>query len=134
MFQRENNSLSPLEKKILDFIKKDSRPIPLQILVKKIDHFNKKAIISATHYLIENNYLEKLNNGKIVLGYINGPLLDNEVFEGTVILNSKGDGFFKLNNQKESFAYINKKNLNSALNGDSVLVCLMDKNPTYDDL
>ncbi|MDE5952528.1 MAG: ribonuclease R [Malacoplasma sp.] len=134
MYKRENNSLSPLEKKILDFIKNDNRPIPLQILVKKIDYFNKKAIISATNYLIDNNYLEKLNNGKIVLGYTNGPLLENEVFEGTIILNSKGDGFFKLNDQKESFAYVNKKNLNSALNGDSVLICLMDKKPTYDDL
>ena len=94
MYKRENNSLSPLEKKILDFIKNDNRPIPLQILVKKIDYFNKKAIISATNYLIDNNYLEKLNNGKIVLGYTNGPLLENEVFEGTIILNSKGEGFF----------------------------------------
>lgn len=134
MFKRENNSLSPLEKKIMDFIQKDNRPIPLQILAKKIDFSSKKVVISAINYLIDNHHLEKLNNGKIVLGYTNGPLLDSQTFKGTIILNSKGDGFFKLNNQKESFAYINKKNLNSALNGDIVSICLMDKNPTYDDL
>lgn len=134
MYKREANTLSPLETKILKVLKEENgRPIPINILFKKINHNNRSAIFSAIDYLVENYFIEKLNNGKIILGYTNAKLLDGQTFIGTIVLNGKGDAFFKIKDEKESFAYINKKNLNSALNNDTVEICLMDKQ-TYPDL
>ncbi|MCF0218065.1 MAG: ribonuclease R [Malacoplasma sp.] len=134
MYIRKNNSLSPIEKVIIDILSNDPRPIPVNILVKKVNNKNTRNVFSALNYLIDIGLVEKLANGKVVLGYTNGKILESQKFKGTITLNSKGDGFFKKENQKISSIYINKKNLNSALDNDVVEVCLMDKNPTYDDL
>lgn len=134
MYKRQNNELSFLEQKILKLLEKEERPIPLFILIKKVNHPSKNAVISAIDYLKSRNLIDVLHNGKIVLGYWNGPIIKNKKYKGTITLNSKGDGFFKLEGEKERFAYINKINLNSALDGDTVEINLMDKKPLYDDL
>ncbi|BAC44124.1 ribonuclease R [Malacoplasma penetrans] len=134
MYKREINTLSPLESKILNILKdQNGKPIPINILFKKLNYGNRSAVYSAIDYLTDNFFIEKLNNGKLILGYTNGKILDGQTFVGTIIINGKADAFFKIKDEKESFAYINKKNLNSALNNDTVEICLMDKN-TYPDL
>lgn len=135
MFVRTNNEISPLEKKVIDFVKKENgRPILPMIIANKLKRGSIKPILSAIDYLVEQEILIKLNNGKLVLGYENGPLLDDAIYEGTITLSAKGDGFFKKNDDTKSSIYINKKNIKDALDGDKVQVCLMDKIPTYDDL
>ncbi|MDE5553064.1 MAG: ribonuclease R, partial [Malacoplasma sp.] len=81
---------------------------------------------SCVDFLLENEYLKKLNNGKIVIGYQNGPIIKNSETVGTIVFNTKGDGFFKEENQDFSSVYINKKNINNAMDGDKVKIVLMD--------
>lgn len=111
------------------------RPIPVKIICSKLktNYNNKQLIYQMVDYLVDNGTLKKLFTQKIVMGYENGPILHETAFEGHIFLNTKGDGFVKKINNDTSEVYVNKKNINGALTGDKVVVCLMDKNSKPDN-
>lgn len=115
---------------IIDVVKKENgKPIPSGIIVKKLEKkFNHKgSIFKCIDKLVEENTLKKLFTGKIVMGYENGKILHETAFEGIISINAKGDGFVKRENAELSEVYVNRKNINNALNGDKVVACYMDK-------
>ena len=124
----ENKKLKDL---ILELVKKENgRPIQKNLLYKKLtkkQFVNKSAFFNALDGLVLENTLKVIFQNKVILGYINGPLIQGSEFEGIIFLNSKGDGFVKKLDSEVSEVYINKKNTLNALNGDKVICCLMDK-------
>ena len=124
----ENKKLKDL---ILELVKKENgRPIQKNLLYKKLtkkQFVNKSAFFNALDGLVLENTLKVILQNKVILGYINGPLIQGSEFEGIIFLNSKGDGFVKKLDSEISEVYINKKNTLNALNGDKVICCLMDK-------
>lgn len=135
MFVRKDNELSPIEEKIVKIIKsEEGKPIFQSAIINKIGNSQKKVIFSAIDYLLNEGIIIKIPSGKLVMGYINGPILKGKSFLGTITISSKGDAFFKKKDEEKSSIYINKINLNNALDGDLVRVCLMEKDNTYDDL
>lgn len=135
MFVRKNDELTELEKEILELVKiQEGRPIPVNIIVNKIKIRNKNAIYAAIDYLIKKEALIRITNGKIVLGYINGPIKKDEVYIGTINLTAKGDAFFKKEGDQKASYYINKINVNDAMDGDKVKICPVQKPQTYPDV
>lgn len=119
-----------LKKDIVQLVREEKgKPIPINIICNKLKNLyrNKYEIISEIDNLLKEEALKQLFNKKIVMGYENGPLLKDTAFEGVVSINAKGDGFVKKIDDESVEVYINKKNVNFALNGDKVLCCLMDK-------
>lgn len=133
-FLRKNNELTKIEKKILNLIEQNEKPIFFRDLVSNFDDFDKKKVISSIKYLVSNNFILELSNNKYVLAYKNGPLLLDQTFFGTISINSKGNGFFKKEKDADASIFIHKSNLNNCLNGDFIKVCLMDKKPFIPNL
>lgn len=120
---------------IINIVKNEKgRPIPSGIIFSKLKgNYSKTAFYDCIDFLVKDNSLKKLFSGKIVMGYENGPILKETTFEGVIFLNAKGDGFVKKENSEKSDVYINRKNINGALNGDKVIACLMDKSTNFND-
>lgn len=135
MFLRKNDELTELEKEIIELVKiQKGQPIPVNVIINKIKLKNKKYIFSAIDYLLKREMINKIPNGKIVLGYINGPLNESKTYIGTLNLTAKGDAFFKKEGDIKASFYINKMNLNDAMDGDIVKICLMEKEQIYPDV
>lgn len=124
----DNKKLKDL---LVELVKKENgRPIQKNLLYKKLtkkQFVNKSAFFIALDELVLESTLKVIFQNKVILGYINGPLIEGSEFEGLIFLNSKGDGFVKRIDSDLSEVYINKKNTLNALNGDKVICCLMDK-------
>lgn len=119
-----------LHNKILEIIRNEKgRPILPGIVYKKIEPFfqNKRDVYRAIDLLISEGTLKYLPNNKLVLEYENAEVDHSTEFEGYIFLNAKNDGFVKRLNSENVEVYINKKNVNSALNGDKVVCALMKK-------
>lgn len=128
----DKRELTLFEKKVLEVVSSENgKPIPAGIIVKKVSNTikNPKVVYSCIDFLITNEYLRKIPSGKIVLGYQNGPIIKGSELIGTIAINSKGDGFFKVENEELSSVYINKKNIKDAMDGDKVKVVLMQMPP-----
>lgn len=120
---------------IINIVKNEKgKPIPSGIIFSKLKgKYHKSTFYDCINFLVDDNSLRKLFSGKIVMGYENGAILKDTAFEGIIFLNSKGDGFVKKENSETSDVYVNRKNINGALNGDKVVACLMDKSTKLSD-
>lgn len=135
MNSNKSLTLSPIEQKIIDIVKKqEGKPISSRAILDLGKFNNTKYFYSALDFLTKQNKLEKLVSGRYVLAYENGEILYDKKSSGRLIINTKGDGFVKKEDDEKSSFYINKKNLNGAMDGDLVQIALMDKNQTYSDL
>lgn len=126
-----------LRNKVLEIIKNEKgRPILPGIVYKKIEPFfqNKKDVYRTIDALISEGVLKYLPNNKLVLEYENAEIDHSTEFEGYIFLNAKNDGFVKRLNSDNVEVYINKKNVNSALNGDKVVCALMKKDDPFKKL
>ncbi len=128
--------MNKLDNIIIDILKKEEKPIPKGILIKKIEEskidVEKNSIFKSIKWLITNGSIKELQTGKLVIGYENGNILPNTKNKGIIKINSSHDGFVK-DDDGNSLCYINKKNLKSALDGDEVEFELFDKK-TKEDL
>lgn len=128
--------MKKIDKIIIDILKKEEHPIPKGIIIKKIEEqdnsVEKPEIFKSLKWLLSNGNIKELINGKIVIGYQDGNIIEGTNGKGTIKLNSSCDGFVK-DSEGNSICYINKKNLNSSLDGDEVEFILFDKK-TKDDL
>lgn len=115
---------------IIDILKKEEKPIPKGILIKKIEgeikDIDKTTIFKSIKWLTVNGNIKELQTGKLVIGYENGNIVPNTEGKGIIWINSSHDGFVK-DEEGNSLCYINKKNLKSALDGDEVEFILFDK-------
>ncbi|MEF9985256.1 MAG: ribonuclease R [Malacoplasma sp.] len=126
-----------IRNKILEIIRDEKgRPILPGIVYKKIESFynNKRQVYSTIDNLLLEGVLKSLPNNKLVLEYENGEIDNSTQFEGYIFLNAKFDGFVKRVNSENVEVYINKKNVNGALNGDKVICALMNKEDPFKKL
>ncbi|WP_303923619.1 ribonuclease R [Ureaplasma parvum] len=116
---------------ITEIISKEERPIPAAILAKKvlekIPALNKTDVYKLIDLLIQENTIKKLENNRLVIGYLDYEF-DHEIKQGTITINSKGDGFIKEDNTEIEY-YVNKKYLNGALKKDLVKFVKLKKEP-----
>lgn len=128
--------MNKIDTLILEILKKEEKPIPKGILIKKIEEqnngFDKNSIFKSIKWLSINGEIKELQTGKLIIGYENGNIIEGSNGRGIIRINSSHDGFVK-DEDGNSLCYINKKNLNSALDGDEVEFMLFDKK-TKDDL
>lgn len=130
-----NNYINDACQQILDIVKNENnKPIPTSIIIKKIfsnssNKLLKKTIFKAIDILINEKYLRKLSNNKIVLDFIDYPEIPNSYFETELkSINKQKAGFVDyINNNNEIISvFIHNKNLNSCVVGDKVLCILLD--------
>ena len=112
------------EKLIIDFMKEDcyvpmkAKEMAVILSVPKTEYKNFLKILNKLEeeYKIQKNRKSKysiVNNGKYLAGLYRG--------------NEKGFGFVKIENEEKEI-YISKYNTNQALNGDKVLIEIVDTN------
>lgn len=123
-----------IRKLLIGLIQKEERPIPVNILVRKVIEKN-RSIIKTDAYkivdeLIKDNTIRQLPSNKLVLGYLDYEF-DHEIKEGTIKVNSKGDGFISEKDTEIEY-YVNKKYLNGALKNDIVKFVKLKKDPKND--
>lgn len=124
-----------IEKLIAVVASENNRPIPVHILQKKFAHLyhyhNYQEINTTIQTLVDKRILKQLDSGSIVLGYVNGPIQKDVVYEGVISINSRGDGFIKQFDEQHSQVirewFVFSTNLNGALNGDIITFHPMDK-------
>ncbi|KEZ22571.1 ribonuclease R [Ureaplasma diversum] len=123
-----------IRKLLIDLMQKEERPIPINILVRKAIEKNKNVIKTQAYkvvdQLIKDNTLRQLPNEKLVLAYLDYEF-EHEIKEGTIKVNSKGDGFI-LETDTQTEYYVNKKYLNGALKNDLVKFVKLKKEPKND--
>ncbi len=110
------------EEKILEFIKdKDYTPMKFKeiaqvLMVPKEDIQELKKVLDKleTEYKIRKNRKNK---------YI---LMDEKYIQGTFVANPRGFGFVKLNDSEEEI-HISRENTKNALNGDVVLIKILEE-------
>lgn len=124
-----------IKEKIIELLKKENnRPIPAGILLKKYINtykIDKKLFYKHVDTLINEKKIKRLDDNKLVLGYINGVIDTSIEHKGIISINSNFDGYIKQfdenTNQVIKEWYVNNINLNGALNNDIVLFNPMDK-------
>ncbi len=127
-----------IKEKIIKVMKDDrNRPIPPGIITRKMlgdkpNPKDKKEIYQEIDSMIEAGELRQLTNGKVVVGYVNGEIDTSVELEGVIHINSKGDGFIRVDNKQNSDWYVNKRNINGALNGDKVKFNKMEHTNRHD--
>lgn len=124
-----------LKNKIIQIlIDEKRRPIPKGILFSKVNKILNLKYKSDFYNLIdemsEKGEIKLTFHGNCLLGYINGEIFKNELFEGKIFVNNNGDGYIKTFDEnniliQEYFVFI--KNLNGALDKDIVKFYKMDK-------
>ena len=124
--------MKTIDKLVIEYIEKEeNRPISRHLLIDKIlkDHnnINNKEILKSIRWLLVSGEIRELQNAKLVIGYKDGNVIENSNSVGIINVNSYGDGFIKNPETNESIAYINLKNVNTALDGDEVEFILFDK-------
>lgn len=127
---------SKIREYIIDLIKSEgNRKIPAGIIVRNLmnNHYDvsKKGIYACIDQMLADGELKKLNDDKLVLGYIDAPIEMSEIYEGIITIVSSGDGFIKriLEDGTEEEYYVNKKHVYNALRNDLVQFAKMQKEP-----
>ena len=126
---------SELEKLILLIIGDETRPIPKNILLKKIIVANKhQSFIPNDLYdktinkMIDVGLIKELKvSEKLVIGYVTGEIDTSKTYEGTIKINHKRLGFITLSNEQEAKYFVHRINLNGALNNDRVKFQIVKK-------
>ncbi|GHU47069.1 hypothetical protein FACS1894218_0710 [Bacilli bacterium] len=128
-----------IKQDVIEIISRENgRPIPLGIVVKKLEpeYHNvanyKNLIYKTCENMIINGELKQLKSKSVLLGYINAPIDESKTITGTISINSSGSGFVILPNDKKASYYVFKTNLNGALDGDTVEISPMLKPPRAD--
>ena len=124
------------KKEILDIVdKENNRPIPVGIIIKKLEkkhgfkQISKNQFFNSLDALIKTGQLVQLKSGKIVMGYQQAEVDMTNIFKGTIAINSKKTGFITLENENESKYFVHKTNLSNALDGDEVEFALLKTKP-----
>jgi ribonuclease R len=143
-----NKEKAELKQAIIDLVNNEhGRPIPPGIIVKKLlnqyKHIDNVRNLIYKHIsdLINEKQFKQLPSKSIVLFnsknninvYTNAPIDNSQTLQGTISINSAGNGFIKLKDEKKAQYYVYKTNLNSALDGDTVEFSPMKK-PSIGDL
>ncbi|MGL4647274.1 MAG: ribonuclease R [Mycoplasmoidaceae bacterium] len=117
--------MNKLDKTILTILEdQKEKPIPRKILIDKVLLTNKEIIVKnifhSFRYLEKIKKIKILPNGKVVLSFNIGNEIPDTKAEGTISINSYGDGFIKPTNDPQNEVYINIDYTNGALNEDLV--------------
>jgi ribonuclease R len=133
LLKRPNSSI---RQQIIDIvINEKGRPIPAGIILKKIitnrlNHCSKSEIYQIIDQLVDQGTFKRLpKSNSIVLGYIDTPVDESNLLEGTININLNGAGFITLPNENKAKYFVHRMNMNGALNGDKVQFALLQKKP-----
>ncbi|MCV3743794.1 ribonuclease R [Ureaplasma sp. ES3154-GEN] len=131
------NQQTNLRTLLFDIISKENyKPIPPRILVKKALKHNPKIksnIYETISQLVADCSFRRLDNGYLILNYMDYEFDESQTFTGVLSINSRGDGFIRLDDSETDF-YVNKKYLNGALKKDHVEFVRLKKEPQRDNL
>jgi len=116
--RRKNNKTSNLTQNILSALRKQSQPVNYKQIATTLhvsDTSTRNLIIKRLKSLKEKGTIQEVERGKYIL---NSP---NNYYTGIVDINSRGQGYVIVEDLEDDI-FINSKNLNRALNGDTVQV------------
>ena len=129
-----------LKKIILLVISNETRPIPKNILLRKIIVANKHTSFipndlydQTINEMINFKLIKELKTSKkLVIGYVTGKIDNSKTYVGVIRINSNRSGFITLDNETKAKYFVHFINLNGALNNDRVEFQLI-KNPKNDN-
>ena len=116
--RRRNNKTTNLTQNILSVLRKHPQPVNYKQIAATLqvsDTSTRNLIIKRLRSLKEKGSVQEVERGKYILSK------SNNYFTGVVDINSRGQGYVIVEDLDDDI-FINSKNLNHALNGDTVQV------------
>jgi ribonuclease R/exosome complex exonuclease DIS3/RRP44 len=116
--RRKNKKTTNLTQNILSVLRKQSQPVNYKQVAATLhvsDTSTRNLIIKRLRSLKEKGAIQEAERGKYILS------TPNNYYTGVIDINSRGQGYVIVEDLEDDI-FINSKNLNRALNGDTVQV------------